>query len=87
MKDALLKELEALTPEEKREVFDYLSAEIDDEDSEIPPELMVELERRIAAHEADPSGAVSYEDWCKQNAFRPCEPSSPVYRRSLNRCS
>lgn len=64
MNATLQKELSALSREEKAEVIDFLlPAVVAADDDEVSPELMAELERRIAEHEADPSGAITLEEF------------------------
>jgi putative addiction module component (TIGR02574 family) len=70
MNATLQKELAALSREEKAEVIDFLlPAVVASDDEEISPELMAELERRIAEHEADPSGAITLEEWRKERGL------------------
>ncbi len=70
MKATLQNELTALSREEKAEVIDFLLPQIvGDEDDDISPELMAELERRIDAHEKDPSGAMTLEEWRKERGI------------------
>ncbi len=70
MNATLQKELAALSREEKAEIIDFLiPAVAGSEDDDISPELMAELERRIAEHEADPSGAVTLEEWRKERGL------------------
>jgi putative addiction module component (TIGR02574 family) len=63
MNKALLKELMELTPEERiqlaEDLWDSIAAD------EMPPltdEQMVEMDRRFAEHERDPSTALPWED-------------------------
>ena len=65
MKASLEKELSALSLEEKNEVFAYLMPFVtpDEESEEISPELMAELEKRLAAHRADPAGSMTLEEF------------------------
>lgn len=70
MNATLQKELAALSLEEKAEVIDFLlPAVVGAEDDEISPELMAELERRIDAHEKDPSGAITLEEWRRERGL------------------
>ena len=70
MNASLQKELAALSREEKAEIIDFLiPAVAGSEDDDISPELMAELERRIAEHEADPSGAITLEEWRKERGL------------------
>lgn len=57
MNAAFEMELAALSVQEKAEVIDLLLPDVLGEDGRIPQGVMAELERRDAAHEADPSGA------------------------------
>jgi putative addiction module component (TIGR02574 family) len=70
MKAELEKELSELSLEEKNEVFTFLMPYVtpDFEDEPVSAELMEELERRLAAHKADPSGSITIEEF-KQRQF------------------
>jgi putative addiction module component (TIGR02574 family) len=62
MNKALLKELMELTPEERIQLAEDLWDSIATE--EMPPltgDQMVEMERRIAEHERDPSSALPWD--------------------------
>lgn len=68
MKAELEKQLTGLSLEEKSEVVSFLMPFVtptDDED-EVSPELMAELERRLEAHRADPSGSITLEEFKKR---------------------
>lgn len=70
MNATLQKELAALSREEKAEIIDFLiPAVAGPEEEDISPELAAELERRIAEHETDPSGAISLEEWRKERGI------------------
>ncbi len=70
MKATLQNEPTALSREEKAEVIDFLLPQVvGDEDDDISPELMAELERRIEAHEKDPSGTMTLEAWRKERGI------------------
>jgi putative addiction module component (TIGR02574 family) len=67
MKAELEKELAALSLEEKNEVFTFLMPFVTPGfDDEVPADLMAELERRLAAHEADPTGSITLEEFKKR---------------------
>lgn len=63
MKATLEKELAALSVQEKVEVIDLLLPDVVGEDDPISQEVMAELDRRDAAHEADPSGALTLREF------------------------
>ena len=70
MKAELEKELAALSLEEKNEVFTFLMPFVTpnyEERYEVPGDLMAELERRLAAHVADPSGSITLEEFKKRS--------------------
>ena len=70
MKVELEKELSALSLEEKNEVFTFLMPFVTpnyEEGYEVPADLMAELERRLAAHDADPSGSITLEEFKKRS--------------------
>jgi hypothetical protein len=63
----LEKALAALTPEEKAEVIDFLLPDVVGGDTdEVPADLLAELERRDAAYEADPAGAMTLREFDKK---------------------
>lgn len=63
MKATLEKELNSLTREEKAKVIDYLIPAVMGGDAEIPPTLLVELERRDEAFEQNPANGMSLEEF------------------------
>ena len=64
MNVTLEKELAALSPQEKAEVIDFLLPDVVGRDNdEIPTELLAELERRDAAYEANPTGAMNLREF------------------------
>lgn len=70
MNAILQKELAALSIQEKAEIIDFLLPDVvRAEDEEISPDLMEELERRIEAHQQDPSGAITLEEWRKERGL------------------
>ena len=70
MNAELKRQLASLTPEEKEDAYYFLMADVvPDDDAETPPELIAELERRFAAHRADPSGSLTLEEF--KNLFLP----------------
>ncbi len=68
MKTELEHQLTGLSLEEKSEVVSFLMPFVSPaEDNEgISPELMAELDRRLEAHRADPSGAITLEQFKKR---------------------
>ena len=72
MKAELAKELIELSLEEKNEVFTFLMPYVTppQEDDEISPELMAELERRIAEDDLNPDAAISLEEFKLRWAHR-----------------
>lgn len=57
-----LDELKKLPLEERRQIVEELAKSIEEEEGyQETPEILVELERRMAAYHADPSSAVSWE--------------------------
>lgn len=60
-----------LGPVDQQEAIDILWDDLQDESRGFPPELIAELDRRIAEDDANPGGATSYEDWCKENGLVP----------------
>lgn len=68
MKAELEKQLTGLSLEEKNEVFTYLLPFVTPgfDEEPIHPELLSELERRLAAHQADPSGSITLEEFKKR---------------------
>ena len=60
----LEKEIATLSPAEKRELIDalWMQLEVSGEES-INPDLLSELERRAEAHEKDPSGSMTLEEF------------------------
>jgi putative addiction module component (TIGR02574 family) len=61
-KATLLSEIMQLTPEERRDLaVDLLTAVSEDEDFALTGEQMAEIDRRIAAHEADRTSAIPWE--------------------------
>lgn len=60
-----LDELKKLPLEERKHIVQELGISIEEDESNFqePPELLAELERRVAAHRADPSGGVSWESF------------------------
>ncbi len=65
MKAELEKQLSALSTDEKNEIFAYLMPFVtEDRDEETEsPELIAELERRLAADKANPEAAISLEEF------------------------
>ena len=64
MNATLEKELNALSPEEKAEVIDFLLPDVVGNDNdEISAELLAELERRDDAYEANPAGAQTLREF------------------------
>jgi len=63
MKAELEKELASLSFEEKNEVFNFLLPFVTPDADEISPELLAELENRLAAHRADPTGSMTLEEF------------------------
>ena len=64
MKADLEKELLALSLEEKIEVLVFLIPFVtSDPKDEIPPELIADLEHRIAADNENPDAAISFEEF------------------------
>ena len=65
MKAELEIALTALTIEEKTEVYTFLSPFVTppSRDEDVSPDLLVELEKRLVLHRADPSGAVTLEQF------------------------
>lgn len=61
--DAILKEIEALTDEERAALLDRLAEQFQPSDiPEISPELAAELDRRDAAYEANPNEVYTWEE-------------------------
>lgn len=71
MKAELETVLKALTIEEKTEVYTFLSPFVTplSRDEDISPDVLVELEKRLAIHRADLSGAITLEQF-KQRQFK-----------------
>jgi putative addiction module component (TIGR02574 family) len=63
MNAQLEKTLAALSVSEKAEVVDLLLPDVISEGEPIPPEWLAELDRRDAAHEADPSAALTLREF------------------------
>ncbi len=64
MKAALERELSALSFEEKAEVYTYLASfVIPPEPENMAPELLAELEQRLAAHRLDSTGSITLEQF------------------------
>jgi hypothetical protein len=63
MNATLEKELAGLTLQEKAEVIDYLLPEVIGTDTEIPADLLAELERRDIAFEANPASGITLEEF------------------------
>jgi putative addiction module component (TIGR02574 family) len=62
-KATILAEIMRLTPEERRDLSDQLSAAVaEDEDLVLTPEQMAEIDRRIEEHKRDPSSAIPAEE-------------------------
>ncbi len=67
MNATLEKELDALSPEEKTEVIDFLLPSVVGSDNdEISTDLLAELERRDDAYEANPTGAMTLREFDKK---------------------
>jgi putative addiction module component (TIGR02574 family) len=61
-KATLLTEIMQLTPEDRRDLFQELSAAVaEDEEFELTPEEMAEIDRRVEEHERDPESAIPWE--------------------------
>lgn len=65
MKAELKIALTALTVEEKAEVYTFLTPLVTppSQDEDIPTDLLADLEKRLAAHRANPSGAITQEQF------------------------
>jgi putative addiction module component (TIGR02574 family) len=64
MNAELKRQLASLTPEEKEDAYYFLMPDVvPDEERETSPELIADLERRLAAHRADPSGSITLEEF------------------------
>jgi putative addiction module component (TIGR02574 family) len=70
MNAVLEQQLSALSPEEKAEVVDFLMPSLAAAGDVIPPALLVELERRDAEYERNPSGGLTLEQFDKKWASR-----------------
>jgi len=64
--------IKALPANEQLEVVDQVLSDLDASETteEVPPEIRAELERRIAAHNADPSKALPFEEVSKRAKAR-----------------
>lgn len=58
--ESLLRQAEALTPAERRELVERL-LEQDAPDSELPDGMKAELDRRLAAADANPGAGIPWE--------------------------
>ncbi len=60
--EAILKEIEALSPAEQTELLNHLTERYAPEDvTELSPELKAELERRVAEADANPGVSIPWE--------------------------
>jgi putative addiction module component (TIGR02574 family) len=61
--DALLKEVEALSDAERAEFLERLDERYSNRtgEAELTPEMKAELERRVAAADANPSASIPWE--------------------------
>ena len=62
MSIADIPQLQKLTAEEKFQLIDELWCSLSPEDIAVSPELVSELERRIADHEANPEDGLTFEE-------------------------
>lgn len=62
MSIADIPQLQKLTAEEKFQLIDELWCSLSPEDIAVSPELVSELERRIADHEANPKDGLTFDE-------------------------
>ena len=63
MSIADIPQLQKLTAEEKLQLIDELWCSLSPDDLPAPPELIAELERRVAAHEANPEAGLTFDEF------------------------